>query len=89
MNRFYESERLFKLWGYTVSHSFLLMRSPMLFEDVEGYRKSNSYNIDIEFVSVVYLNVPNSLVGVKIREIKGNIPIQFEPYKDSKVFEIG
>jgi hypothetical protein len=67
MNEFLN--RTFKLWGYSVSHSFLILRSPMIFEDLEGYSAVTGYNIDIEFAAVQYLEVPCKLTSVKIREL--------------------
>jgi hypothetical protein len=74
--------RTFKLWAYTVSHSFLILRSPMLFEDLEGYNSMTDYNIDIEFTAVEYLEVPNKFTSLKIRELNGaDIPAKFSHSK--------
>lgn len=85
------SNRKFKVWAYTVSHSFLILRSPLVFEDVEGYNESLDFNIDIEFTSVIYIDIPNILSGIRITEIKSDIPQKFCSYiKDpnNKLFEI-
>ena len=79
MNEFLH--RTFKLWGYSVSHSFLILRSPMIFEDLEGYSAVTGYNIDIEFAAVQYLEVPSKLTSVKIREVNADdIPSKLQFY---------
>lgn len=87
----YNSKRLFKVWAYTVSHSFLLLRSPMLFEDLEGYSDETRFNIDIEFTTVFYLDIPSKLEGIAISEITNEIPDKIKHYASSsgsKIFEI-
>lgn len=84
-------ERNFKVWGYTASHNFLMLRSPMLFPDLEGYNENTSYNIDIEFSSVAYMEVPAFFNGIEISELKGNMPAKLEHYKQTwnyRIFEI-
>jgi hypothetical protein len=84
------SNRVFKLWAYSVSHSFLLLRSPNNEED-EVKAMEEGYNIDIEFVGVDYLDLPSILRGIEINELKENIPEKFNHYsilKGYKVFEI-
>lgn len=65
----YSSNRTFRLWAYTVSHSSLLLRSEMKYPDLEDYSKDTSYNIDFEFWAVSYVDVPTDLLGVSIKEI--------------------
>lgn len=87
----YLSNRIFRIWAYTVSHCFLLLRSPQLFEDVEGYSNATNYNVDIEFWGVAYLELPDILKGITVKEIIENIPEKFHKYSTSlgyKVFEI-
>jgi hypothetical protein len=87
----YESDRSFQIWAYTVSHSFLLLRSPMILEDVDGYSFSMNHNIDIEFSGVGYVDLPDMMHGVWIEEIIQDIPAKFNRYSASlgyKVFEI-
>lgn len=88
----YNSYRKFKIWGYTVSHSSLLIRSVMKFTDEDGFSEDTSYNIDVEFWSVTYINAPTFLEGIKIIEIsKNDLPenINRELCKyNQKVFEI-
>jgi hypothetical protein len=83
--------RKFKLWAYTVSHSFLILRSPLKFSDEEGYSDFYDYNIDIEFSAVAYLDIPNMLRDIQIHELSINVPKKLEYYKKKlgfKVFEI-
>jgi len=87
----YSSKRLFKIWAYSVSHSFLLLRSTA--EDIiEGnYECEENFNIDVEFNGVGYLDLPVILENIAIREIKKNVPdkfIMFKPSLGFKVFEI-
>lgn len=74
-------DRTFKLWAYTVSHSTLILRSPMKFEDQAGFKEELSFNIDIEFLSVEYIDLPLCLVGVEIERLIENLPSKFENYK--------
>jgi len=67
------------------------LRSPQLFEDVEGYSNATNYNMDIEFWGVGYLELPDTLKGIIIKEIMESIPEKFRKYSNSlgyKVFEI-
>lgn len=87
----YKSNRHFKIWGYTASHSFLILRSSMLCEDVDGYTESMSYNIDIEFSAVVYLDIPNTFKSIQMREVVESIPEKFDKYfkiSGLRIFEI-
>ncbi|MBK1897307.1 hypothetical protein [Chryseobacterium paridis] len=65
----YASNRTFKLWAYTVSHSSLLLRSEMKYPDLEGYSKETSYNIDFEFWAVSYIDIPMKLDQVLVKKI--------------------
>ncbi len=92
MKAFYTSERWFKLWAYTLSHSSLLIRSEMKYPDQDEYSENTSYNIDLEFWSVQYINIPASLNGITITEITSKqlpkrISLEFLKY-DMKIFEI-
>lgn len=87
----YKSNRHFKIWGYAVSHSFLILRSSMLYGDVDGYTESMSYNIDIEFSAVAYLDVPNTFKSIQVCEIVDSIPEKFIKYSKIsglRIFEI-
>ena len=87
----YRSDRKFKIWGYTVSHGFLLLRSPMLFEDEEGYSEPTSYNIDIEFSAVAYIELPSYFNTISLNEVTVNIPERLLKYANQmgfRVFEI-
>lgn len=83
--------RLFKIWAYTVSHNFLILRSPLKYPDQEGYNDFCKYNIDIEFSAVAYLDIPSVMNGIYIHQIECNIPEKLQYYKNElnyKVFEI-
>lgn len=88
----YQSERYFKIWGYTVSHSSLLVRSLMLYPDQDEYSQATSFNIDMEFWDVSYIGIPNSLEKIKIRVIHQNLLPQHIDKNlckfDRKIFEI-
>ena len=82
----YTSSRKFRIWAYSVSHSFLLLRSTYN-EDEE----KNGFNIDIEFAGVEYLDMPITLQGITIEELKENLPEKFTKYQNSiryRVFRI-
>jgi hypothetical protein len=81
------SNRVFQTWSYTVSHSTLIIRSAMKFEDQEDYDKSLDFNIDIEFSAVMYMDIPNVFNGIEIREEK-NITIDKFKKNGFKLFEI-
>jgi hypothetical protein len=86
----YTSNRVFKIWAYSVSHSTLLLRSTNDEED-EVKAMSDGFNIDIEFSWVGYLDLPRKLSGVSIEELKENIPEKFSQYTASlgyRVFKI-
>lgn len=86
----YSSDRVFKFWAYSVSHSFLLIRSTNWEENDEG-NMIEGFNIDIEFVGVGYLDIPVILKGLSIRELDDDIPEKFSGYPRGigyKVFEI-
>ncbi|MEE1900085.1 hypothetical protein V1389_17185 [Flavobacterium rakeshii] len=84
--------RTFKIWAYTVSHSFLLLRSALMYPDQEGYYNEDClYNIDIEFDAVEYIDIPSRLEGVVIRQLQNNIPEKLINYArglGSIVFEL-
>jgi hypothetical protein len=86
MSKTFESTRHFQIWIYTVSHSTLILRGTNR-EDEE----TEGYNIDIEFWGVAYLDLPDMLKGIIIKEIQENIPEKFHKYSNSlgyRVFEI-
>jgi hypothetical protein len=83
----YISNRIFKIWSYSVSHSFLLLRSNGNSDEI----LEENYNIDIEFGGVGYMDLPAILRTISIQEIKDNIPEKFKKYSRSlgyKVFAI-
>lgn len=57
------------MWAYITSHSSLLLRSEMKYPDQEDYSENTSYNIDLEFWSVSYINTPTYLYEITIKEI--------------------
>lgn len=67
--RLYYSKRVFKLWAYIVSHSSLLLRSEMKYPDQENYTGSTSFNIDLEFWAVSYIDISINLYKVEIKEV--------------------
>jgi hypothetical protein len=79
----YTSIRKFRIWGYSVSHSFLLLRS-----SYNPDEERRGFNIDIEFVDVDYLDVPMSLDGISIEELKENLPEKFKKYQNSPRFRV-
>lgn len=55
------SERKYKIWMYTVSHSTLILRSEKQYFDVEydfQYEEPNS-TIDVIFTSVDFISIPD------------------------------
>ena len=68
----YRSQRNFRIWAYTVSHQSLLIRSYMTFPDMDSHTEDSSFNIDIEFLSVTYMNVPASLPDIAIRTVSAD-----------------
>lgn len=87
------NNRVFKIWSYTVSHNSLILRSPQKFTDMEDYSVSMSYNIDIEFSDVNYINIPTDLYDLTIEEIKKNsdVPTNLLHFKTElklKIFKI-
>jgi hypothetical protein len=63
----------------------------MKFEDQSDYNEESSFNIDIEFSSVEYLDIPNIFNGLTITELTERIPSKFDHYKNNlnfRVFEI-
>ncbi len=92
MKTFYNSERRFRIWAYTVSHSSLLLRSEMKYPDQDNYMENMSYNIDLEFWAVSYINIPSDLFGISIKEIaEENLPKEISRellIHDMKIFEL-
>ncbi|REC49484.1 hypothetical protein [Chryseobacterium pennipullorum] len=86
------SKRKFKIWAYTVSHSSLLLRSVMQYGDEEGYSEETSYNIDLEFSFVEYMDIKTlwDSISVSIVEketLRSDLKEKFELY-EGKIFEI-
>jgi hypothetical protein len=92
MKIIYNSNRKFRIWAYTVSHSSLLLRSEMKYPDQDNYTESLSYNIDLEFWAVSYINIPSDILGISIREITAEaLPKEINKELlifDMKIFEL-
>ncbi|MBB4807951.1 hypothetical protein HNP38_003291 [Chryseobacterium defluvii] len=88
----FHSKRKFKLWAYTVSHNSLLLRSYLQFPDEEGYSNETSYNIDMEFLFVEYIEVKSALDSISIsimekEELSVDLKEKFDSFR-GKIFEI-
>lgn len=86
------SNRKFKIWAYTVSHSSLLIRSIMQYDDEEGYSEGTSYNIDLEFSFVEYMDIKAvwdsiSVSTVEKENLTSDLKEKFGSY-EGKIFEI-
>lgn len=86
------SNRKFKIWAYTVSHSSLLIRSIMQYDDEDGYSEETSYNIDLEFSFVEYMDVKTTWDSISIslvekENLRSDLKEKFGSY-EGKIFEI-
>ncbi|MBP2616382.1 hypothetical protein [Chryseobacterium jejuense] len=86
------SNRKFKIWAYTVSHNSLLIRSIMQYDDEEGYSEGTSYNIDLEFSFVEYMDIRTvwdsiSVSTVEKENLTSDLKEKFGSY-EGKIFEI-
>lgn len=84
-------DRTFRIWEYTVSHRSLLLRSEQKYPDVDGYQESLAFNIDIEFGSVAYIDLPERIESLELRTVTRDLPdklkwVNKEP--DLNVFEL-
>ncbi len=66
MSEIFSSERSFRLWELHVGHSRLLVRSGRNYDD-------DSENVDLVFDGVVWIQVPDWLKGLVIREVSGEV----------------
>jgi hypothetical protein len=73
-------DRNFFLWAYTVSHNFLVLRSPMEYPDVDNYSLGKGDNIDIEFSAVSYLDLPTKLIKPSFRVLNHEVPEKFQEF---------
>jgi len=74
----YNSNRYFKLWFYSVSHSSLLIRSEIQFPDVQySNQYIPNYTLDIEFWGVKYMDVLIDFEGLIISKEISKIPKKF------------
>lgn len=85
----YSSDRKFRIWDYTVSHSTLFLRSYLFEEDEQATTIIND-TIDIEFYAVGYIELPDSMNGISLSLIKENIPERLKDFlkHDLKLFEL-
>lgn len=87
----FKSSRSFKIWSYVVSHSFLIIRSPLSEERDEKNISDCSVNVDVEFWEVGYMDMPSILDGIEIRVKNNNIPSKYKVYMNARqlgLFEI-
>jgi hypothetical protein len=88
----YKSDRKFRIWVYTVSHSSLILRSSMTNEDQDDYSEHTSYNIDLEFWAVSFINIPTTIPNLEISLVAQSVLPDYiaQNYCDhkDKVFEI-
>jgi hypothetical protein len=65
----YQTDRVFKLWDYTVGHAQLLFRSPPTDDE--------PFNIDLVFLGVKRLDIPTTLNGLAM-----STPENLDRYND-------
>lgn len=90
INKFLK-DRAFKVWSYTVSHSFLIIRSPQKYNDMENFREDQQFNIDIEFFAVEYVNIPmeiNTFNIISVNSEATEINNYVKRDRQNKLFEI-
>ncbi|MGX5854411.1 hypothetical protein ACWKW6_12225 [Dyadobacter jiangsuensis] len=83
--------RKFRIWAYTVSHSSLLLRSEQKYNDVDGYDEASGFNIDIEFGTVAYIDIPHVIENLRIKTVASGFPeklLKFTKHPDLTVFEL-
>jgi hypothetical protein len=85
----YSSDRQFRIWDYTVSHSTLFLRSNV-FEEYEDGRNIKNDTVDIEFWAVSYIELPDSLEGLELGLVTNGIPDRLSELLkyDLKLFEL-
>ena len=88
----YKSERYFKLWFYSVSHSSILSRSEIQYQDVEyKNRYSPNCTIDIEFFGVVYVDIVTDFEQITlstVKNIKSKKIMTIANEKELKIFKL-
>jgi len=85
------ADRKFKIWGYTISHRGLLLRSEQKYVDADDYKEEYGFNIDIEFGTVSYIDLPHAIYGLMLRKVTSGFPeklVRFTKDPDLNVFEI-
>ena len=85
----YSSDRQFRIWNYSVSHSTLFLRSYVFEESKDGKQITND-TIDIEFWAVSYIDLPDTMDGLKIKLMSSDYPDRLKDKIkfDLKVFEL-
>lgn len=84
-------KRVFKIWGYTVSHGTLFLRSEMQYPDVDyDFKYSPNCTIDIEFVDVSFVKLDTDFILERLELIpKGmNHELNEKIEGDSRIYEI-
>jgi ribonuclease inhibitor len=84
-------DRTFRIRGYAVSHSGLVLRSEQKSSDVFGYEELIGFNIDVEFDSLAYIDLPERIESLELRTVTRDLPdklkwVNKEP--DLNVFEL-
>jgi hypothetical protein len=64
----FQSDRLFQVWDYHISHARMLIRSPI--------SPDNSTNIDIIFHAVDHLNIPTCFRGLDLTNVACSEAVQ-------------
>lgn len=67
----FSSERVFKIWDYSVSHRQLLLRSPKSEKQVD--------NVDVVFWGVEFISIPSILNGLSLRQVGEDEVVSFRP----------
>lgn len=84
----FNSDRIFRLWLYKVSHSGMLIRSDKIYGAETAESTLQNTTIDVDFQYVSYINIPTDLYGLSISAVQ--FPEHLTRYeKESlKCFEI-
>jgi hypothetical protein len=67
----FKSQRIYRIWMYTVSHSTLIIRSEKQYFDVDYEVKYDKPNltIDVIFTAVDFISIPESFNDIEIQKI--------------------
>src|SRR5689334_10301713 len=85
----FTSNRKFRLWHYSVSHSMLFLRSNKAVSDSGDVEQSET-TVDIEFYDVVYIGLPITLNGIELTDVTQKTPTHLDQFlkQDSMVFRL-